>query len=270
MSAPTNIFNQLPSSASSRGNQIKWYSDGYFYKQDLLGYEGLSEVLAYRLAIQTNLTKYGVTQYELVKHHGKICCRSKSYNPNNHEEQSLLKLLTRYYSTDLDGVYKQYFETCDTLTESFYDFVRMTVLQAVGFDIKDWLALILRFDWLILNEDRHFRNLAFIKQKFNFIPAPIFDNGAGFLSDMITYPSDCNISDAINGLQAKPFSSSFVQQVNLVEEYATETLQFTSNTVKLKVSDLAEFYSKHIINRVCNILEAQLKRMYPHITLIWS
>lgn len=49
-------------STSSKGNQLKWEQDGWWYKADGLGYEGLAEVAVSRILSYSNLD--GVTDYE--------------------------------------------------------------------------------------------------------------------------------------------------------------------------------------------------------------
>ena len=271
----TSVFShkQSPSGSNSKGNQVKWLHDGWYYKQDLLGYEALSEVVASRLAVHTNLAEFGITEYEPCRHPLKsdiVCCRSKSYNPENYPEMTLLKLLTRYYNTDLEGVYKYYFDNCDVLLESFYDFVKETILEAVGFDASTLFALLLRFDWLILNEDRHFRNIAFLQGPSGFLPSPLFDNGAAFLSDTISYESNVDFRLQIDSIQAKPFNSDFKIQVLMVESKSAELLQFDTSIITLHCSDLLSYYDIALVQRVQQILEFQLKLQFPYITLKWS
>ena len=255
----------LQGASASTGNQRKWFDGDYVYKEDLLGYEGLVETLASRLAAQTNLTRFGVTMYEPAFYKGKQCCKSRNFNPDKAEEISLHKLLISYYGTDLNGVYAIYLNTCDTLVETMFDFVRETVFTAYGYDIKEWLALTLKFDWLILNEDRHFRNLVFLKTPNGYRPSPLFDNGAGLLSDMASYPR----GDEFDLIQAKPFSSSFETQVTYIERYCSTKLCFNTNIVELIVSDLYDFYDCKIVERAKAILERQMESLFPSNILIW-
>ena len=38
---------------TSKGNQLKWYQDGWWYKADAFGYESLAETLVTRLLQRT-------------------------------------------------------------------------------------------------------------------------------------------------------------------------------------------------------------------------
>ena len=40
---------------SSKGNQLKWEQDGWWYKADAFGYESLAEVVVSRLLAQSNI-----------------------------------------------------------------------------------------------------------------------------------------------------------------------------------------------------------------------
>ena len=42
----------------SRGNQTKWYKDGFWYKADFLGYEGLSEHICSLLLGSSNIQNF--------------------------------------------------------------------------------------------------------------------------------------------------------------------------------------------------------------------
>ena len=253
---------QLQGASASTGNQRKWFDGDYVYKEDLLGYEGLVETLASRLAAQTNLTRFGVTMYEPVFYKGKLCCKSRNFNPDKVEELSLHKFLLSYYGTDLNGVYTIYLNTCDTLLETMFDFVRETVFTAYGYDIKEWLALTLKFDWLILNEDRHFRNLVFLKTSDGYRPSPLFDNGAGLLADTtMDYPMSGDVYLLMKESKAKTICDSFDEQLDISETLYGENIKFnfTQKDVRELLENVTE-YTQVEKNRVERIVCAQMNK----------
>lgn len=261
----TNIF-ETQVTSSSAGNQIKKFENGRYYKFDTAGYEGLAEIVASRLAKQTTLVKYGVTEYYPFQREGKRGCFSYTFNTDNTREVSLYRILISKYSTDLRGVYSVYDQTYDTLVLSFFDFIREQVVELYGYDILPWMTQLLKFDWLILNEDRHFRNISFLVDDKGILkPTPVFDNGAAFLSDCVCYPLSSNISTFLNDIKAKPFSSSFETQVQMIEKYEAPKLQFLSRSISIQMSDLVEYYSTKEISRVQELLRYQMTKLYPDV-----
>ncbi len=262
----------IKSLSSSKGNQIKGFCGGKYFKADSLGYEGLSEVLASRLALYTNLSKYGIAEYFpcrlKIGNDVFTGCYSNDFVGSEYSDVTFNRLLTRYLNTDLAGVYKYYRDTQDTYGVSFYEFVTEIIFQACGVDIKDWLGLLLRFDWLILNEDRHFGNLMLLRSKTDnvYFPAPLFDCGAGLLSDVHEYVS---LEDMGNVL-AKPFNTSFEKQVKIAERDIKNTLQFNTDLVKIDISDVKNVYPDKYIRRAGDVLIRQLNKMFPEVKILWQ
>lgn len=58
--------------ASSKGNQNKWYADGKWYKEDGLGYEALAEVVVSRLLKKTNVRQGVEYGYEALRRGDRI------------------------------------------------------------------------------------------------------------------------------------------------------------------------------------------------------
>ena len=52
---------------SSKGNQLKWQNDNYWYKADYAGYEGLVEYVVSKLLSKSNLKPVEYVDYELEK-----------------------------------------------------------------------------------------------------------------------------------------------------------------------------------------------------------
>lgn len=258
----------LNRASSSVGNQKKFQDEnGMFYKEDLLGYEGLSEVLSSRLARQTTLANYGVTEYHptLAGENKRVGCCSTTFNPNGYQEISLYKILISRFNTDLKGVYRNYEETYDIVNFTFFDFIRELLYELYKYDILPWMTQLLKFDWLVLNEDRHFRNIAFLLADGKLQPAPLFDNGAALLSDLTSYPLGEDIDVCISQVAAKPFNSSFERQVRAIEEYGAQKLNFVTDVVELQITDLTAFYTESVISRAKNVLMSQMHKLYPNV-----
>ena len=69
-------------------------------------------------------------------------------------------------------------------------------------------------DALFLNDDRHLNNIAVIEQGGKFKYCPIFDNGAGLLSNVQFSPMDIDPKGLIKDVVARPFNTSFTRQMN--------------------------------------------------------
>lgn len=95
---------------------------------------------------------------------------------------------------------------------SYEEFIEF-VFEYTGKDFKQYINTILTVDTIVKNEDRHFRNFGFIKRGNEYLPAPIFDNGAGCLSDVISYPMNVSIEDNLRNVYAKPFSVIFGKDI---------------------------------------------------------
>lgn len=258
----------LNRASSSVGNQKKFQDEnGMFYKEDLLGYEGLSEVLSSRLAKQTTLASYGITEYRpaLVGENKRVGCCSTTFNPNGYQEVSLYEILISHFYTDLAGVHQIYEETSNTVNFTFFDFIRKLLYELYKYDILTWITQLLKFDWLVLNEDRHFRNIAFLLADGKLQPAPLFDNGAALLSDLTSCPLGEDINVCISQVAAKPFNSSFERQVRAIEEYGAQKLNFVTDVVELQITDLTAFYSEDEISRAKNVLMYQMHKLYPNV-----
>ena len=56
------VTNEKIAETSSKGNQEKWYDDGWWYKLDQFGYEALTETLVSRLLEHSNIEQYTAWQ----------------------------------------------------------------------------------------------------------------------------------------------------------------------------------------------------------------
>ena len=58
--------------SSSKGNQPKWYADGFWFKADHMGYEGLSEFVISKLLAKTNIQNYITYLPTFIEYENKI------------------------------------------------------------------------------------------------------------------------------------------------------------------------------------------------------
>lgn len=192
--------------SSSKGAQVKYYKDGYWYKEDRGGYQGLSEYLISMLLTHTNVKDYVV--YERCLINGKKGCRSYNFLSEGEEFLTLHRLFKSYYGYELGNEIMKIPDVKDRVNWLIGEVFMMTEVN-----ITTYLQNLFVLDMLTVNTDRHFNNIGLIKNNHGFRAAPIFDNGAGLLSNYSEFPPDVDIEEHIANASSKPFSGSFHQQV---------------------------------------------------------
>ena len=200
-------------SKSSKGNQIKFESNGKIIKLDLLGYEGLAEAVAYDMALCTNIenpVEYntGKFKYDNRMYTG---CSSKNFLNENEEFVSYWRLM-KSYGFDYEKIAKE------KSTEGLIVEVIKFIDEVTNLDSRIWLAKLIEFDFLIKNDDRHLRNIGLIyntqSKTFNYMP--IFDNGGGMMSDLTMYQLYNSIRENENLLNSKPFNCDRNKQLEAI------------------------------------------------------
>ena len=70
---------------TSKGNQLKWEQDGYWYKADAFGYESLAEVVCSRILLHSNLPRPVNYEPVMITYHGNRYrgCRSRNFKADN-------------------------------------------------------------------------------------------------------------------------------------------------------------------------------------------
>ena len=128
---------------------------------------------------------------------------------------------------------------------------------------------LLTLDCLFLNEDRHTHNIAIlIKDGNKYDYCPIFDNGAGLLSDItMDYPLGEDIYKQIDSVKAKTISLNFEEQMDISEQLYGMNLK--PHFTKKDVDDIldaprAQIYSEEIRKRVKTIIYEQMRK-YPYL-----
>ena len=192
---------------SSKGTQPKYFDDGYWYKTDSNGYEGLSEYLAAMVLGHTNIDDY--VAYERCVVNGRKGCRSANFLCEGESFISLERLYNIYTGDSLSNAVMTWKEPCDRIGYVI-DFVQ----EYTGLDISRYLSDILSLDALLLNDDRHFHNLGIIadRERNVFRCSPIFDNGSSLLSDFNKYPLFDSVEENMEKVVGKPFSANLYAQ----------------------------------------------------------
>jgi len=116
-------------------------------------------------------------------------------------------------------------------------FLAETTAELTSLDkFPQYLTLLFEIDALFCNDDRHLNNIAVIEQNGKFDYCPIFDNGAGLLSNTQLSPMDILPPALISALQARPFNTTFTRQMNTARSLYGMQLVMP----KLTTSDIRE------------------------------
>ena len=247
---------------TSKGDQPKWLKNNFWYKADYMGYETLSEVLIAELLAQSNIREYVAYSPVLIQfdHKEVIGCKSANFRKSYEKLVPLEKLHRAYFGNGLSEKIASFYDPMDKIKYTV-DFVeKITGLKNVG----PYITMILELDAFFLNEDRHTNNLAVLRNENTkaFRLCPIFDNGLALLSDINDYPISDDIYGLISRVEAKPFDTSFNQQMEAAEELYGSQLEFyfSKNDILAKLKEFGEFYDETIMNRVENILLEQMRK----------
>ena len=251
--------------ATSKGNLPKWHIGDYWYKVDAFGYENLAECVISDLLEYSNVDSF--VHYDLINgiFNNKITNFSKSKSFIN-ENEILITFYRLYFLNTGNEIEKDIIKH-NNITERIKYVVDFIQSMVNGIDISRQLTTIMELDMFFLNEDRHFNNLALIRnEEKSFSFAPIFDNGLSLLSDLNEYDLNKDIYKCIDEIKGKPFSTSLEEQCMVSESLYGQQLHFSfnNNDIKSILEKYKEYYDDIIIKRVENILCAQ-RRKYSYL-----
>lgn len=248
---------------SSKGNQLKWELDGYWYKADAFGFESLSEILVSRLMQYSNIE--GFVRYEPVmiiyKDKSYRGCRSKNFRREKEELVTLERLSRQYTGFSLA---KELGRISDVKQKILY--VTELVENVTGLKrFGEYLTKMLEIDAFFLNEDRHTNNIALLynpqEKEYGF--CPFFDMGLSLFSDTReAYPIEKDFEECRKIIEAKPFSRDFDEQLDVAEELFGGYLKFNFSAKVMNdiLREFHTFYKQEEIERVEGILRNQMSK----------
>lgn len=246
---------------SSKGNQLKWENGNIWYKADYTGYEGMAEYAISHLLKKSTLFEEEFVLYDLeeIKYKSIMYKGVKSKNFLNDGWQiiTLERLFKTYFG---ESLHKMLFSIVDHTERVFFlvnQVERLTRLKDFGVYINKLFTI----DAMFLNEDRHTHNIAVLmNEDGKFAYCPIFDNGAGLLSDTkMDYPLAAEIYNLMNSAKPKTICSDFDEQLDISEELYGKNLKFcfTKKDVR-ELMDNIDIYSQEEKLRVEKIIYAQM------------
>lgn len=248
---------------SSKGNQLKWKNNGIWYKADYTGYEGLAEYVISHLLQKSTLGMEEYVLYDLEEIHYKEVLyngvKSEDFLKEEWQIVTLERLFEQFFH---ESLYQSVFRIADhreRLIFFVHQVERMTGLK----DFGQYMNKLLTMDAFFLNEDRHTHNIAVLmNRQGRFAYCPIFDNGAGLLSDTtMDYSMQGELYSLIDSVEAKTICSRFDEQLDISEDLYGYHLKFhfTKKDVEEILKDVV-VYSKEVKNRVRNIIYEQMRK----------
>ncbi len=248
---------------SSKGNQLKWENESIWYKADYTGYEGLAEYVISHLLKYTNLNEdeYVLYEPEQIKYKRQIYngVRSRAFIDEDWQIITLERLFKNVYNESLTSVLWHMSDVKERLEFLVNAIKNITGLNNWG----EYICRLFTIDEFFLNEDRNMHNIAVLMNgKGEYKYCPVFDNGAGLLSDTtMDYSMEQDIYQMISEVKSKSVSQNFDEQLDVAENLYGQNLQFLFT--KKNVSDIvnnADMYPPEERKRVELIICSQMNK----------
>lgn len=246
------VSNEKIAETSSKGNQEKWYDKDtdLWYKLDQFGYESLAETVISEFLEESNIEKetpFTFVRYNMtrVNVHGKDRTGCESVNFLKDGESIIT--LNRLLSLTLGYPLKEKLQKLSS-DKKRIEYLANAVTDVTGLKyFSDYLTLVFEIDSLFLNDDRHLNNIAVIEKNGKYFYCPVFDNGAGLLSNVQFSPLDIDPKGLIVEAVARPLGTTFTRQMNTSRSLFKPVLKikkYNRNEIASKVKPLLEYYPK--------------------------
>lgn len=219
---------------TSKGNQLKWYQDGWWYKADAFGYESLAETLVTRLLKETDWTDYVRYEPVTVDWNGRLyrSCRSQNFLRQGEELLPLEKLYRSVTGFSLAEQLSHMHEVDQRVAHAVEFVENLTGIEGFG----AYLSGMLEMDMFFLNEDRHTNNIVLIYRQADrsYRLCPYFDMGLSLYADTREeYPLDMDVETCRKRVRAKPFSQDFDEQMDAAGRLYGWSLHFPMGRSRL-------------------------------------
>lgn len=254
------VTNEKIALTSSKGNQEKWCENNVWYKLDQFGYEALAEAVASKILEKSNIeadTPFTFVRYDVEKVNVHNIARTACVSENFLNSGNAIVTINKLISNNLDTSLLHKLSKFNSDKKRIQYIVDITT-EITGLKCFDkYLTLLFEIDSLIMNDDRHLNNIAVLENNGKFDYCPIFDNGAGLLSNMQIYKTDIEPKGIMKVMVASPFSMTFNRELKTIHSLYGSVLKFPKFT-KAEIDDIIspylEFYPKRdrsiIKNRV--------------------
>ena len=247
------VSNEKIAETSSKGNQEKWLDNGKWYKLDQFGYEALAETFTSMLLEYSNIEKdtpFCFTRYNMERLlvHGRE--RTGCSSDNFLRAGESIVTISHLFKQHLGG------SLVDVLERLPSDKRRMMYIAEATADITglqgfpQYLTLLFEIDALVLNDDRHLNNIAVIVQNGQFDYCPIFDQGAGLLSNVMYSPMDIIPKALITNVKQDHLIPHSIVRLRLCRAYTADNFTF----LNLPAGNCIAW-----LNRYCRIMRQEIK-----------
>lgn len=239
--------------STSLGNQSKYYKNGYWFKEDLMGYEGMAEEGVFDILRISTLEPKEFAVYECINGWG---CKSLDFLKEGQRIITFSRLFKTYgynYEKELTAIKEP--------ERQVYELIKR-VKEFSGVDTEDYLRKVFTLDSFIFNEDRHLNNLSIILNgDTTFQLCPIFDNGLSLLANKKDYPDwgEHSTISQLKRVKSKPFEIDFIGQMSILG---------VGFHIFEEAFDVYIKSSKERIGRIYNILEYS-KKLHEREGLFW-
>lgn len=244
-------FKQVLNESSSKGNQSKFYHEGYWIKLDNdRCYEGLAEDFV--SGIESFIVNFPYVQYksDKISYNDEIYNGCVSYNMFNRLDCSFLSLRSLLHQA---GVSQNILIRSSNVSDNIMSVCQL-VFDITGVDFLEYLGRLLMFDCLIINEDRHIMNLGvcYCSSTGIYCQAPCFDNGSSLFCTNWTYRKKKTLIENINSANcvARPFSKFYDKQLDALLSLGCRKLQIKAGIVDFSKSYYNSLYSDEMNSRV--------------------
>ena len=258
------VTNEKIAETSSKGNQEKWCDSGRWYKLDQFGYEALTETLVSRLLERSSIeqdTPFRFTRYQMERMnvHGRerTGCSSENFLRPGQSIITLSHLFKRTGTVPLRDILAR-----QTSDKKRIAYLAEATAELTGLGLfPQYLTLLFEVDALFLNDDRHLNNIAVLEQNGKYDYCPIFDNGAGLLSNVQMSPMDIAPKALIAVQRARPFNTTFNRQIGTIRSlygYQLRMPKLTRDEICAELVPLLTYYAERdrgiITDRVCETI----------------
>lgn len=210
-------------------------------------------------------TPFKFVRYDIEKvtahKHERTACSSANFLRDGQSIITLSHLFSKIISVPLKNMLERL-----TSDKKRIAYIAEKTAEFTGLKLfPQYLTLIFEIDALFLNDDRHLNNIALLEQNGIYDYCPIFDNGAGLLSNTRIYPMDVEPKALMRDVYARPFNTTFNRQRNTAESLYGKQLKmpvFTAEEITSVLKSFLEYYPERdrgiIADRVITcVLERQ-------------
>lgn len=256
----TNQKQYMETGHSSKGNQLKWRDDIWWYKADQMGYESLAETVVSHILSFSNIDNHVMYEPVQFMYQDKelMGCRSRNFLREREELITLEKLFRQHTGMSLA---KELAYISDTKKKIAYTVDHVISYTGLA-DFGVYLTKMLEMDAFFMNEDRHTNNIAVIYHldEKGYRLCPYFDMGLSLFADVKgDFPMSKTMDSCRKDIIAKPFSRDFDEQMDAANELYGTHLTFTvSKNDMVKEAHLYDnIYQKETLDRVEEVLRYQ-------------